>query len=414
MTNDNIFEVDIISLVYGGDALGRLPDGRAVFVPGALPGERVRLKLVAGGQRFAKATLQEVLQPAAERIAPPHPGCPGCHYQHMTYAAQLSAKTAIVRDQFQRIAGVAQAPVADIVPSPLEWRYRNSAQFHMTAGGQVGFQEIGSHVVVPVEECALCVDALNEALPLLEFEEVPAGVERLQLRTGTGGEVMLIFESKVPEPPELTVDLPVSVVHLVSDENGSTYPVVMAGDDYLIMEVAGRAFHVSAGSFFQVNIPQTEALLRYLLEVLPLNPAASVLEVYAGVGLFSAFLAPRVALLTAIEFAASAVEDFAANLDEFDNVAIYSGAAEAILPELDLQPDLVLLDPPRAGLALAVLDALLRMAPAHIAYISCDPATLARDAKRLLAGGYRLNSVQPFDMFPQTYHIETVSLFSHI
>jgi 23S rRNA (uracil1939-C5)-methyltransferase len=130
--------------------------------------------------------------------------------------------------------------------------------------------------------------------------------------------------------------------------------------------------------------------------------------------LFSAFLAPRVAQLAAIESAASAVEDFALNLDEFDNVALYSGAAEIILPELDLQPDLVLLDPPRAGLGLPVLDALLHMAPAHLAYISCDPATLARDAKRLLAAGYRLDSVQPFDMFPQTYHIETVSLFSRI
>jgi 23S rRNA (uracil1939-C5)-methyltransferase len=414
MTNDNIFDVDIISLVYGGDALGRLPDGRAVFVPGAVPGEQVRLRLVESRQRFAKAVLVEVLQPAGERIVPPHPDCPGCHYQYMTYPAQLRAKTAIVRDQLQRIAGVPQPPVAQIVASPLEWNYRNTAQFHITEGGQPGFQEPGSHRVTPIEDCALCVDAINEALPLLEFEVVPAGVERIQLRAGASGEVMLIFESKVPEPPELTVDLPVSVVHLVSDEDGSTYPVVMAGDDHLVMEAAGRSFRVSAGSFFQVNIPQAEAMLNYLLETLPISPTSSVLEVYAGVGLFSAFLAPRVAQLAAIESAASAVEDFALNLDEFDNVALYSGAAEIILPELDLQPDLVLLDPPRAGLGLPVLDALLHMAPAHLAYISCDPATLARDAKRLLAAGYRLDSVQPFDMFPQTYHIETVSLFSRI
>lgn len=412
MTNENLFDVDIISLVYGGDALGRLPDGRAVFVPGAIPGERVRLRLVESRQRFAKAQLLEVLEAAPERIDPPHPDCPGCHYQHMTYAAQLRAKTAIVRDQFQRIAGVQQPPVAGIIPSPLEWRYRNTAQFHITEGGQPGFQEQGSNRVVPIEDCALCVDPINETLPLLEFEEVPAGVERIQLRAGAEDQVMLIFESQVPEPPELTVDLPVSVVHLVTADDGSTYPVVMAGDDALIMEAAGRAFRVSAGSFFQVNIPQAEAVLRYLLDTLPLRPDASVLELYAGVGLFSAFLAPRAAHLAAVESSGPAVEDFAANLDEFDNVALYTGTAELILPELDLQPDLVLLDPPRAGLGLPVLDALIRMAPQHLAYVSCDPATLARDARRLLGAGYRLDSVQPFDMFPQTYHIETVSLFS--
>ena len=409
---ETIFDVDISALVYGGDALGRLPDGRAVFVPGGLPGERVRLKIVEGGKRFARAVLQAVLQPSPDRIALPHPDCPGCHYQHMTYPAQLRAKTGIVRDQFQRIAGVA-APVAEIIAAPSEWRYRNSAQFHFTADGKLGFQEPGSHVVTPMTgECALCVDAINELLPLLDFDGVPEGIERVQLRAGAGGEGMLIFEGETPEPPELTVDLPISVVHLVSDEAGGSYPVVMAGDDHLVMEAGGRAFRVSAGAFFQVNIPQAENMLQHLLGALPLAPGMNVLEVYAGVGLFSAFLAPRVGRLAAIEGSSAAVEDFAANLDEFDNVELYSGPAEEIMPGLDFQPDLALLDPPRAGLALPVLDAVARMAPARLAYVSCDPATLARDAKRLLAAGYRIDSVQPFDMFPQTYHIESVTLFS--
>jgi 23S rRNA (uracil1939-C5)-methyltransferase len=153
-------------------------------------------------------------------------------------------------------------------------------------------------------------------------------------------------------------------------------------------------------------------MLRCLLEQLPLSGDLDVLEVYAGVGLFSGFLAPRVAHLAAVEASASAVADFTGNLDEFDNVALYAGLAEDILPALEMKPGVVVVDPPRTGLALPVLDALARMAPPTLAYVSCDPATLARDAKRLLAAGYTLQSVQPFDMFPQTYHIESISFFT--
>ncbi|RPJ42643.1 MAG: class I SAM-dependent RNA methyltransferase, partial [Chloroflexi bacterium] len=160
------------------------------------------------------------------------------------------------------------------------------------------------------------------------------------------------------------------------------------------------------------NTGQAENMLRYRTGQLPLSPQAFLLEVYAGVGLFSAFLAPKVTRLVAVESAPSAVDDFATNLDEFDNVELYDGLAEEILPALDLRPDIILVDPPRAGLARPALDALVGMGAPFLAYVSCDPATLARDAKRFLAAGYRLQSVQPFDMFPQTYHIESISFFT--
>jgi 23S rRNA (uracil1939-C5)-methyltransferase len=152
-------------------------------------------------------------------------------------------------------------------------------------------------------------------------------------------------------------------------------------------------------------------MVKHLLASLPVSSATHLLDVYCGVGLFSAFFAPRVATVTGIESAPSAGEDFALNLDEFENVALYEAAAEEVLPQLDLRPDVVLLDPPRAGLDRRALDAILRLAPATIAYVSCDPSTLARDAARLVSGGYRLTDVTPFDLFPQTYHIESISLF---
>jgi 23S rRNA (uracil1939-C5)-methyltransferase len=389
-----------------------------VFVPYAIPGERVRVRLVEQKKNFTRGALVEVLAPSPERIPPQcasFAACGGCHYMHMRYDAQLRYKTEIVRDQLARIAGIENPPVAPIQPSPKEWHYRNTVQFHLSPQGQPGFQESGSHVVVPIEQCLLCEPAIDEIWPRLDFSDpeqgaVP-GLERIQLRAGADGDILMVLESNDPVPPEFSVDMPVSAVFVGPGGFEENAPLVLAGEDFLIMEALGRAFRVSAGSFFQVNTGQAETMLRYLLERFPVPKDGFLLELYAGVGLFSAFLAPRVARLAAVESAPSAVDDFAANLDEFDHVELYDGLAEDVLPALDLKPGAVLVDPPRAGLALPALDALVKMSPPVLAYISCDPATLARDAKRLLAAGYTLESVQPFDMFPQTYHIESISMF---
>ncbi|MEA4906801.1 MAG: hypothetical protein VB089_04235, partial [Anaerolineaceae bacterium] len=188
-------------------------------------------------------------------------------------------------------------------------------------------------------------------------------------------------------------------------------PYVLAGNESLVMEVLGRDFRLSAGAFFQVNLGQAENLVRHCLEAAGEVGSGTLLDVYCGVGLFSAFLAGRGRRLVGIESSPAACEDFAANLDAFDDVELYQGAAEEILGQLDLHPDFVVVDPPRAGLARDALDALARMQPQRILYVSCDPSTLGRDAARLLKQGYRLAAVTPFDMFPQTYHIESASLF---
>jgi 23S rRNA (uracil1939-C5)-methyltransferase len=409
----SIHVVEITTLVYGGDGLGRLPDGRAVFVPFCLPGERVRIQITEEKPRHARAELLEVLSPSPLRIQPRclHFGiCGGCQYQHLAYEDQVRFKTEIVREQLQRIGGIPEPAVNPIIPSPAPFYYRNNMQLHLTSDGKLGYFEARIPRVFAISECHLPEADLNEVWPRLDMEAFP-GLERIELRLDASGEVLVTFESSQPEEiPEMELDMPLSVVHL-----SPAGPIVMAGDDHVVMEVLGRPFFLSAGSFFQVNTPQAAAMVQYLLQQLPLKPDSTVLDVYCGVGLFSAFLAPRVGRLIGIESSPFASQDFRrTNLDEFDNVEIYEGAAEDVLPQLDIHPDIILVDPPRAGILPKALDRIIDMQPKTLAYVSCDPATLARDIKRLRRSGFELVSVQPFDMFPQTAHIETVVLMQRL
>ena len=193
----------------------------------------------------------------------------------------------------------------------------------------------------------------------------------------------------------------------------------MAGDDHLVIAVRERLFRVSGASFFQVNTLMVEKMVTHILENLTLTEATTLIDAYCGVGLFSAFLAPHVGRLIGIEASPSASEDFSINLDEFEHVEIYEAPVEDVLPALEphpsnslkASPDVILVDPPRSGLARAALDGILSLAPQTLVYISCDPATLARDAQRLTNGGYILQQITPFDLFPQTYHIESISFW---
>jgi 23S rRNA (uracil1939-C5)-methyltransferase len=397
------------ALVYGGEALGRLPDGKAVFAPFVLPGETARLRVREEKRGHVKAELVEILEPSPQRIAPrcPHFAiCGGCHYQHMPYELQLSAKAEILRDQLQRIGGLEEVPLQPIVPSPEAFNYRNHIQFHLDPQGKLGFQAARSSQVIPIAECHLPEPALNEVWPQLDIEPLP-GLERVSLRLGMDEEVQLILESRDPEPFEFSVeDLPLSAVHL-----SPAGTVVMAGSEQVRMEILGRSFQVSAGAFFQVNTRLAEAIVQQLLEILPLEPSQTLLDLYCGVGLFSAFLAPRVKKLVGVEVSPAACRDFAENLDEFDNVELYEASVAEVLQQVNFHPDAILVDPPRSGLDRLTMQALLAQGASRIAYVSCDPATLARDARRLSEAGYRLARVTPFDLFPQTYHIESLSLW---
>ncbi|HZW04478.1 MAG TPA: class I SAM-dependent RNA methyltransferase [Anaerolineaceae bacterium] len=399
------YDVTVNGYAFGGETIGRLPDGRAVFVPFAIPGERVRVALVTEKRGFARARLVEVLDPSPQRISPRcrHFGvCGGCDYQHMPYETQLEAKRAVVRDQLQRIGGIADPVVQPVVACPEPYYYRNTVQFHQDKDGRLGYYRHDGQGVLAIAECHLPLPLLNQVWPQVELEPIP-DLERIGLRQGVEDEVLLWMASENPEPPEMELDLPISTVYLSPDG-----ALILAGDNHVVLEVLGRPFRVSAGSFFQVNTVMAAEMANHLLHHLPLTPDTTLLDVYCGVGLFSAFLAPRVKSCIGIELSESAVNDFAANLDEFDNVSVYLGAAEDVLPNLDVRADVLLVDPPREGLDRRALDAIVTLAPPVIAYVSCDPATLARDLKRLLAAGYALEQVTPFDLFPQTYHVECV------
>ena len=403
------YTVTLSTPLYGGDTLGRLPDGRVVFVPFAIPGETVRVRLIEQKRNHSRAELLEVLDPSPARQDPPcrHFGlCGGCHYQHIAYEQQLAIKTAILREQLERIGGLADPPVMACVAAPQTVRCRNYVQFHLTLDGRLGYYQVDSHTIFPIQECLLPVKALDVVWPQLDFEAMPE-IERIGLRLGDDEDMQLVLESSNPQLPEITVeDLPISVVHLSPAGN-----LVLAGSQSVSISLAGRPFRVLSGSFFQVNSAVAGMMVEHILSGFELSKQMLALDVYCGVGLFSAFLAERVGRVIGIENSPSACEDFVFNLDGFENVELYEAPAEIVLPELDVKPDLVLVDPPRAGIDRRALDGLLNLGAQVLVYISCDPATLARDARRLIQGGYRMERVTPFDMFPQTSHIESISFW---
>lgn len=406
------FQVKMEKMVYGGDSLGRLPDGRAVFVPFVLPGEVVQIELVDEKKRFARAWPVEVIEASPDRIAPRciHFGaCGGCQYQNLDYAKQLELKEAIISDQFQRIGKIENPPLQPIVPSPTPWNYRNHIQFHLGQGGELGYIHTDGEHLLPIRECHLPQEPINELWPQLKLGP-ESGVYRLGIRLDSYDALMLIMEGDDPTPPAFSENIPISAVYTPPDARLT----VLAGDDHLIYTILDRHFQVSARSFFQVNNAMAEKMISYLLEHLIISRDTRAIELYAGVGLFSAFIAANVSHLTAIESSGSACHDFAINLDEFDNVILYEAETEDVLPTLNMEIDLLIADPPRSGLAPAVHDALDKLHPPQIAYISCDPATLARDARKILNKGYHLVSVTPFDLFPQTSHIESISIFEKI
>jgi 23S rRNA (uracil1939-C5)-methyltransferase len=328
----------------------------------------------------------------------------------MSYNAQLKAKAEILRDQLQRIGKIQNPPVNPTVAGQSPWNYRNHVEFHLTRNGKLGYIRSSSRSTSPenvlaIEECHLPEPSINALWPQLEFEP-ETGIERVSLRSGASDELMLVLESDSPDTPELEIEAGISVVHLFEESS-----VVIAGEDHLTMQVLNRDFRVSAASFFQVNTGMTEKIVNHLLSNLKILPDTNLLDVYCGVGLFSAFLAPKCKRIIGVESDISACDDFIVNLDEFDNVDLYEGRAEDVIPHLEIKPDVMLVDPPRAGLERGALDGILRLNPRTVAYVSCDPSTLARDAARLINGGYRLMDVTPFDLFPQTHHLESVSLF---
>ena len=248
-----------------------------------------------------------MLRESPKRINPRCPHfmeCGGCHYQHLTYADQLALKQEIVTDQLKRIGKIENPPVKPIIGSPLEWNYRNTVQFHLSAIGKPGYQRAGANGVVEIRECHLPLPEINALWPQLELDP-ETGIQRVSIRCGSDDELLVGLESTSPQPPEFSVDIPLSVVLLGPDDT-----LLLSGEDFSLMQVLGRPFKVSAASFFQVNLPQAEAMVKYVLEMLEVDQHSEILDAYCGAGLFSAFLAPKVKSLVGIELAESSCNDF--------------------------------------------------------------------------------------------------------
>lgn len=404
------FELNVTAMAHGGDAIGK-HQGRTVFVPFAIPGERLRVQLVEERKHFIRARLLEILEPSPVRVTPlcPYFGrCGGCHFQHIAYDAQAQIKGLVVLDQFQRVGKFEDPLVFEPLPDVSGWEYRNHARFHITTEGYPGFLAADSQEIIPIKDCPIMHPLLGQLYTSLDL--MLPDVEQLELRVGTAtGDLMLLLQTYDEEPPSLEVDFPLSIVQVCHD----TLPVPLIGLDYITEIVHGREFRISATSFYQVNSAQAERLVEIVLGALELQGHERVLDAYCGVGLFTAFLAEEAAEVVGIELNAASVADAVFNLAGVPNVTLIEGQVEDVLPDWEQAFDAVVLDPPRTGLDPVTLDAMLRVSPERIVYVSCDPATLARDARRLVDAGYVLEWVQPVDLFPQTFHIENVALLTH-
>jgi 23S rRNA (uracil1939-C5)-methyltransferase len=397
-------EITIEKIVHGGDAMGRAPDGRPVFIPFAAPGERIRVEMRESRKGFFRARLLEVLEPAPDRIAPRcrHFGeCGGCQFQHLAYPSQVRAKESILREQLLRLGGILEAPIRPTIVSPNAWNYRNHVQ-GTPAGKRLGFFRAGSQEVLPIDECHLPEPRLWELWNKLDWEPGP-GLRQIGFRAGDDDE-MIVFEGEAGQIPEVVVESDVSAAWL--DSQGEAF--YLAGGP-LRYEILGRAFTVSAGSFFQVNTAQIPAMVKTVMGMAEPAGNETALDIYCGTGLFSAFLAERAARVIGIEESASAAADFEINLDTYDTVELYAASAEAALEAITARVDVAVVDPPRSGLSAPAMRALLRAAPGRVVMVSCEMSTLARDARILTRAGYRLTDLAPIDMFPQTSHLETVS-----
>ncbi|RPI55372.1 MAG: class I SAM-dependent RNA methyltransferase [Chloroflexi bacterium] len=402
-------DLELTAMAHGGSALGR-HEGRVIFVPYAIPGERVRVELVEEHQRWARARLVEILRPSPHRVQPPCPyfgqdKCGGCQWQHISYEEQLRLKAEVVADQLLRI-GELEVAVEEPIGAEEPWSYRNHAQFYVTEDGHLGFLTIDSRDVIPVEECYI-IDSLLDDL-WMALDMYWPQLYRLTLRCGVAtGELMAVFELDHYEDFDIEVDFPVSCVLLLAD--GET--AVLMGEPHFREEVAGREYRISAGSVFQVNSGGAEALVTLVRELLAPGGDETLLDLFSGVGLFGLALAGDVGRVIAVEEDPGAAGDLLHNARDLANVELRQGEVREVLAGIQEPVQLLVLDPPRAGAGQGVLEEIVRLAPGRIAYVSADPASLARDARHLVGGGYRLARLQPVDLFPQTFHIGSVALF---
>jgi len=391
---------ELVELVLGptavsGDATAVFEDG-TIEVFGGIPGERALVRIHRYRKRkreMVAGMVAQVLDASPHRVTPPCPfygPCSGCQWQHISYEHQLALKREAVQRAVAEHPELANHPVTgavhveDTIPSPDQLGYRNHARFTVRSEGRMGFVNRITHRFVEVEKCLLMSEGVNDILAKLQRRV--AETTQLSVRYGINTNEWLIQPSmKHPEIPMPT------------------------GQTHYRERLSGRAFRIASPSFFQVNTAQAEVLGELVRKRLDLNGTETVVDAYAGVGTFAALLAPHAKRVIAIEESSAAVRDASINIGDLENIEFVEAKTEEALFGLEHPPDVLVLDPPRAGCHPDAVKAAIETGAKRLVYVSCDPLTLTRDLALLVAGGYRVEQIEPLDMFPQTHHVECVA-----
>ena len=439
-------DVTIDDLAFGGEGVGRL-DGYVMFIRGGLPGDRVRVYVTETRARYGRGEIDEVLTRAPDRVEPPCPyfgRCGGCRLQHLAYPAQLAFKAKQVRDCLERLGNVADFELRPILPAPDPYGYRNKMEF--TVAQAKGEPIIGLHqadrydVVLDIERCLLQSETMNT---LLDEMRRQARARRLPVWDGATEQGLLRFVSLregrrtgdamvnvVAASPDLERLAPVAdalrarvpaTASVVLNVNAKKASVAVGSEEHVLLgretiteSLGGLSFQVSANSFFQTNTVQAERLFALVEAACASEGHETIIDLYSGTGAISLLLARGCRRVYGIEVAPAAVADAVRNAraNGIENCTFLTGEVRHVLPALiaeGVRADTVVADPPRAGFHPKALGTLAALGPARIVYVSCNPSTLARDVGDLVRRGYRLEWVQPVDMFPQTPHIEAIA-----
>lgn len=425
-------EVEIDSLAFGGRGLARA-DGLVVFVSGALPGDRVRVEITKAKKRFAEARTVELLSPGADRIADvcTHEGepCPGAPWQGLDYARQLTEKSAQVEEALRRIGGLDGFELEQIEPAAERWRYRNKLEYSFGDRDDepiLGFHARGRwDLIVEVEDCRLASErgnaARNAVRDWARLESVPAydGRERTGVlrnlvvregwRTGQIQTRLVTSAARFPKPP---VDLHTAIE---GDSGGTDGPTGVLGEERLREELFDLKLEMSHGAFFQTNTEMAERLYAIAAEFAGLSGSERVFDLYCGIGTIGLTMAKRAGEVWGLEIVPEAIADAERNAErnKIENAHFMAGSARTgVRPLIEKagKPDVVIIDPPRAGLSQKIVRRVLECEAKKIVYVSCNPTTLAPNAAQMVEAGYKLRRVKPVDMFPQTPHIECVAL----
>jgi 23S rRNA (uracil1939-C5)-methyltransferase len=443
--NDYIDDAYFEDLTHDGNGVTKV-DGYPLFVPDALPGEEGRVKVVKPGKGYGFGRMVERTKESHHRQEPPCPiyrECGGCQIQHMTYEGQLLAKEKNVRDVMQRIGKLQAVTIHEVLGMEEPWRYRNKAQVPVgEKDGRfvAGFYQKRSHEIIDMDKCIIQYEKNDEVIQHVKNicekqgirpydEKKHKGTLRhIMTRTAyTTGEVMVVLVTRTLELPhkkEIIDELVANIEGLksiVHNVNGKKTNVIMGdtthvlwGEEVIHDRIGDVKFAISARSFYQVNPEQTKVLYEKALEYADLKGEETVIDAYCGIGTISLFLARKAKKVYGVEIVPQAIADAKQNaaLNHMTNVEFKTGPAEVVIPdwyEDGISADVLVVDPPRKGCDEALLNTILSMKPKRVVYVSCNPATLARDLRILEDGGYKTKEIQPVDMFPQTMHCEAVA-----